>query len=749
MRQHPAFQAAAVYLGASWAIIEGSDILFPGSDLARWLAIVLALGFVALVGGLWWTARQRSSSDAEAEAAAPERRGRRRLAYGAAAGLLALGGLFWWIRPHILGAVEPDAQVIAVLPFNASGPQVEYLGEGMVDLLSTNLNGVGGIRAIDSRTVLHHWRQRAGEGGLDLEGSLDVGRDVDAGSVLLGSVVSAGSGVRLTAQLFSVRGSQLAEARAEGPADSVLAMVDSLGIHLLKEIWLAREPLPNLRVSGITTGNVDAIRHYLEGQAHFRRNEWEAALDAFQSAVQADTTFALALYRLGLTYGWARTHGGSEAREYAAAALRHADRLPERERRLVIAHKLFEDGDVAALDTLESYVRQYPSDPEGLYLLADVRFHAQRLVGLSLDRVLESFDRVLETDSSLAPALIHPLELALAYDDSAGYHRYLDALRGLAPPDFVRRYQAAALVWKDPDSLVDRFTDLVPGGMFYRVAGTAYSAPDRHPTLFLRLLEQVSALPGMGEEARRQFAEGRATLLASLGRLAEARPIFDSLRAFADPRQRAFYAAIAPVIAGMADSSFAGDAFDVLRDTTGPEWFSRYHLMIHALNHGRVDEARRLADEAAAADTTGIAPYYLRLIDAASGLADILEGDTAAGLARLESSLAEIGYAAGYPTELAAPLYLALGAIQARPPETRPEGLNRLRYPFGGGINPVYIPLYFVELGNALEAAGDSSGAVRAYTQFLHLWRDADPELDSRVEAVRRRLERLAGEQTE
>ncbi|NIR43804.1 MAG: hypothetical protein GWN99_07590 [Gemmatimonadetes bacterium] len=223
LRRHPAFQAAAVYLGGSWAVIEGADILFPSVDLARWLAIILAAGFVSLVGGVWLsTKRQTEESEAEPEVADRGGRRSRRLAYVAAAGLLALGGLFWWIRPHILGAVEPDAQVIAVLPFHTSGPQVEYLGEGMVDLLSTNLDGVGGIRAIDSRTVLHRWRQRARDGSLDLEGSLDVGRNVAAGSVLLGSVVSAGSGVRLTAQLYSVRGNELAGARAEGPADSVL-----------------------------------------------------------------------------------------------------------------------------------------------------------------------------------------------------------------------------------------------------------------------------------------------------------------------------------------------------------------------------------------------------------------------------------------------------------------------------------------------------------------------------------------------
>ena len=66
----------------------------------------------------------------------------------------------------------PEKPSIAVLPFNTSGPGVELLGEGMVDLFSANLNDVGGIRTVDSRTVMQRWQQRSAEGRLDLEGAL-------------------------------------------------------------------------------------------------------------------------------------------------------------------------------------------------------------------------------------------------------------------------------------------------------------------------------------------------------------------------------------------------------------------------------------------------------------------------------------------------------------------------------------------------------------------------------------------------
>ncbi len=58
----------------------------------------------------------------------------------------------------------------------------------------------------------------------------------------------------------------------------------------------------------------------------------------------------------------------------------------------------------------------------------------------------------------------------------------------------------------------------------------------------------------------------------------------------------------------------------------------------------------------------------------------------------------------------------------------------------------LHIPLSYLALGEALEAAGDRAGAARAYNQFIRLWEKADPALQPRVESARRALERLAAE---
>jgi TolB-like protein len=436
LKRRRVYRVGVVYAAAAFVIWQAAEIAFPALRLPDWLltaVVVLTLiGFpIALI--LAWafdiTPEGVRRAGPVESGAAPTKHRWPLVATLAIVMLVVLGGAFWWARPRILGPVNPDAQVIAVLPFNTSGPGVELLGEGMVDLFSTNLNDVGGIRTVDSRTVMHRWQQRAADGILDLEGALALGRDVDAGSILLGSVVSTGPEVRMTAELYSVRGGELARAQVDGPADSVLALVDGLGIDLLREIWLAREPLPHLRVSAITTTSVDAIRAYLDGMQHYRRSEWDSAIAAFQTALEEDSTFALAHHKLASSYGWSGRHGpGSrETLFHGEAALRHAHRLPTRERTLMASHLLYEQSRPEALDTLEAYVTSYPDDLEGRFLLADVRFHMQHIRGFALETLYAGFEQVLELDRSLTPAVFHLLQLSLAYNDSARYYRYLDA----------------------------------------------------------------------------------------------------------------------------------------------------------------------------------------------------------------------------------------------------------------------------------------------------------------------------------
>jgi tetratricopeptide (TPR) repeat protein len=52
----------------------------------------------------------------------------------------------------------------------------------------------------------------------------------------------------------------------------------------------------------------------------------------------------------------------------------------------------------------------------------------------------------------------------------------------------------------------------------------------------------------------------------------------------------------------------------------------------------------------------------------------------------------------------------------------------------------------YERLGGLYELRGDTEKAVLYYSRFVELWKDADPDLQVRVEAARRSIERLSGE---
>src|SRR5687767_13762392 len=70
--------------------------------------------------------------------------------------LLALGSALGWISIARSPGTEPQSESrLAVLPFSVpSAGQFSYLSEGMVDLLSRNLNGVGEQVTVDPGRVM-------------------------------------------------------------------------------------------------------------------------------------------------------------------------------------------------------------------------------------------------------------------------------------------------------------------------------------------------------------------------------------------------------------------------------------------------------------------------------------------------------------------------------------------------------------------------------------------------------------------
>ncbi|HEX6644590.1 MAG TPA: serine/threonine-protein kinase [Gemmatimonadales bacterium] len=660
-------------------------------------------------------------------APAASRGSRRTLAAAAAAVVIVAAGLFAWRSRASGSPVVEGAQRIAVLPFRTSGAGVELLGEGLVDLMSTNLDAIGGITTVEPRTVLQRWKERGST--VDLEGALDVAKAVDAGAVILGSVVSTGSSVRLTADLYAREGEKLATAQVNGHADSVLSLVDELSLALVREVWRSKEPLPSVRVAGLTTTSLEAMRAFLRGEQHYRTSAWDSAAVAFGEAVAEDSTFALAHYRLAMTYGWTGNSSSREAAEAGTAAVRYASRLPPEERSLVIAYRMFQEGRTAATDSMLRYTAAHPGDADGWYLLGESQYHTRRNVGYTPAELMGPFDRVLE----------------LA--DSALYAKYMRVLRSAGATTELARFEPVGrFVFEGTvdSSVAQAFTGNRLDAASAGIVGL-FNAPGTAVETVTERMEALERLVPKDQNMSRQLPQMRALVHVGLGQLGAARRMVDT----AGPDARGFIL-MTPIFGGFAPPGYADSLVREMqgaragappRPATNP--YELYMRAMFYLGQGEVESARSYVQRGLAMDSAALAPFGGSWIgglhQAAHGWISILDGDTATGIARIEAGLDRVGNFGG--PAMTAPVRLQRAVALSRRPATRERGITLLQYGFP--YDPQYRPIAQIAIAEALQAAGDRAGAERAYSEFLRYWAHADPAFQPRVESVRAALAAL------
>jgi eukaryotic-like serine/threonine-protein kinase len=328
----------------------------------------------------------------------------------AVAALLALAvaaGLAWLTFGRSSVSAPPSANRLAVLPFSVpAAGQFGYLVEGMVDLLSRNLNRVGEQTTVDPGRVMSMLGADEKRGVQDAERGRDIARRLGAGRYVLGRVHAAGSRLRIQAQLYEESTGApepVALASAEGDSTALFDMVDRLSAQLLVSGDRSQGARLTQTAAG-TTRSLPALKAYLDAERNLRAAQFDSAVAGFQRATALDSSFALAHYRLAVAAAWTGRTGVLAPAMSRAVAL--ADRLGERDRALLRA---FTEMGRGAPDTAERRYREilekYPDDLEARFQLANVLYGYNAPRGRPPGEAREHYDRVLEVD----PKFICPI----------------------------------------------------------------------------------------------------------------------------------------------------------------------------------------------------------------------------------------------------------------------------------------------------------------------------------------------------
>jgi eukaryotic-like serine/threonine-protein kinase len=314
--------------------------------------------------------------------------------------LTVASGLAWLAFDRSRGTAPPSESRLAVLPFSVpAAGQFGYLAEGMVDLLSRNLNGVGEQVTIDPGRVMSALDGSEKRGVQDADRGYEIARRLGAGRYILGSVHAAGGHLRMQARLYQERTGapeQIAQASAEGDSTALFDLVDLLSAQLL--VSGDRGQGARLaQTASLTTSSFPSLKAYLDGERNLRAARFDSAVAGFQAATALDSSFALAHYRLAVAATWTGRMGLLAPSITRALAL--ADRLSERDRALLSA---FAEVARGAPDAAERRYRKiletYPDDLEARFQLANVLYSYNAPRGRPPGEAREHYDQVLEVD---------------------------------------------------------------------------------------------------------------------------------------------------------------------------------------------------------------------------------------------------------------------------------------------------------------------------------------------------------------
>jgi serine/threonine-protein kinase len=664
--------------------------------------------------------------------------------------VLLLAAAAWLGRGVLTGPEIPiRASSLAVLPFRVVGEGQQVWREGMVDLLSINLDGAAGLTAVHPRTVLSRWQRDLGssEAAADQAAALRVAKAVGARYSVTGALLASGPRFRLTAEVQDVQTGDLrGRASVEGPADSVPVLVDRLSLELLRAGLIGKEGadsvIPN--AGRLSTTSITALKAYLDGERAFRRSQPEEAEAAFSRAVEADSGFALARFRLAAAKGWTISPHTPTASAEDSAALRVADRLPRRDRQLLRAHLAVNDQDPAAIRMLQELTTSHPEDAEAWYLLGEAYYHTGWLEFAPPEQFRFSLRRAMSRDPGFSPAYLHLAEDAFSRLDSAAAGELIGRLREIAPasPKTSGLSLAYALSWGD--SAARRRARVALDTASTLALLTAKHATNIVPDLWRQTHAAALALARQPRhpDFLRAMGYGGAGLAYDLrGRIREAVTLYDSANAlepfpFDYRNVRWLYQASL----GLGDSAESERAAKAVVRGRDPQMHSLL-AMYHATQH-RWAEVERVAAllEQGIREEPGCGRIRARMVRAfAAGHRD---GVRAIPVVRELATLSRIPIAGC--TEFRPPLRLLLIRLLLE------AGRAEEAIPYFNGFEPfwdwdVIAPLE-VYRGRVAEELHQRERAIHHYSRFVSWWQEADAHLQPMREEGRKALLRLAGE---
>jgi eukaryotic-like serine/threonine-protein kinase len=301
-------------------------------------------------------------------------------------------------------SVRPMTRLV-VLPFRVlrPDPSIDFLAFSLADAISSALSGLPSL-VVRSTAAAAGFATAAPDFPA-------LARALDVDVVLIGTLLSSGEQVRVSAHLVQVPSGTLVRAiTSQATSGEIFQLQDGLAQSIVESLSLSLTPREQGRINRDVPASPEAYEWYLRAnEMQLDSKQWLAARDLYRRCVERDPQFAPAWARLGRCY---RLLGKFGDRAGADANLASGEQALKRALAinpdLSLAHNLYAHVEVEAGRAREAMVRLLerirttPSEPE---LFAGL-VHACRYCGL-LDASEAAYERARRLDPRVVTSVAH------------------------------------------------------------------------------------------------------------------------------------------------------------------------------------------------------------------------------------------------------------------------------------------------------------------------------------------------------
>ncbi len=542
-------------------------------------------------------------------------------------------------------------------------------------------------------------------------------------AVLTGDVGAAGPGFVLSARLVTPTDGTELLARREVAKDStqIIDALDRLSKGVRERLGESlrsishSDPLP-----AVTTASLQALRRFSLGlRAYKNEGDYDRAVALLEEAVSLDSTFAMAHAVLGSILDMMGRERG-----LVVAAMQNAfdlqEKLPDRERYRMLAmyHRLVTQERDKAIDANRSLL---DIDPFDLSALNDLALHNAELGDYASAESL--LVRVIEADSSASLAYMNLIEMQVAQGKLNEAESTLQTLAKKFPDNAdVYDYSAGlAAARGDYDAAVRSYSalrDKERGSPFWQV----YTGSQ------LSYLARLRGKLRQAERHLRQVMSVQRERGLAAGHLESAVAIAE-LKIFLQGGQDAGLEEV--------ESALRRHPLDSIAPLDRPYLTLAEYFALA----GESATAREFLDARAAVPQGDAPAPESPALHRAMGALALAEGRPHAAIDELKKahdvwcpicSLPLLGQA--YESSGQADSAIAVYERYIATPWLYQAIQSRSRY----------LATVHGRLGELYEQRLDTADALRYYSRLVNLWKDADTELQPRVEAARRAIEALS-----